>query len=317
VPLPVAQNIPAASVPDHPGRARRAVDPIPAATYDPMMDELRLALFQHAPRLGEPAVNVARIADAAASAAADVFLTPELSVTGYDVRDSASALAIPFTADHPLLAPFATAPGTIVTGLIEAARDGAMYNAAVAIENGRVTHTHRKIYLPTYGMFDEARYFARGRTLEPVNIGGWRVGILVCEDFWHPGLIYTLAAAGIDALLVLAAGPGRGAWEGGAHGDFASTETWERIARSMAELYGIYVALANRVGVEGAVTFAGGSVIVDPTGVVLARAPSHDETVLHATLSRAVLNRARRPAWHGRDDDPALVIRELMRLTPS
>jgi predicted amidohydrolase len=283
------------------------------------MDELRLALFQHAPILRDVAANAGRIAAEAHRAAADLFLTPELSLTGYDVRDAAPALATPLQNGHELsgrtdLAPLRSVAGTVVTGLIEAAPDGAVYNAAVALENGRVRHVHRKIYLPTYGMFDEARYFASGRTLRPAEIAGWRVGILVCEDFWHPGLTYALAAAGIDALLVLAAGPGRGVWEGGDHGDFASSDTWERIARSTAQLYGIYVALANRVGVEGGVTFAGGSVIVAPDGAVLARAPSHEETVLHATLSRAVLHRSRNPYFHGRDDDPGLVLRELARV---
>ena len=230
------------------------------------MDELRLGLLQHASRLGDMAANVARVADAATASHADLLLTPELSLTGYDVRDNASALALDLSRDHAVLAPLRTAPGLVVTGLIESARDGRVYNSAVAFDRGTVLHRHRKIYLPTYGMFDEARFFAPGDRIDTLDVNGWRFGILVCEDFWHPGLIYALAAAGIDALLVLAAGPGRGAWEGGEHGDFASADGWERIARATAHLYGIYVALANRAGVEGAVTFAGGSVIVDPAG---------------------------------------------------
>jgi predicted amidohydrolase len=278
------------------------------------MDELRLGLFQHASRPGDVSANVARVAAVAAEAQADLLLTPELSLTGYDVRDNAADLALDLSADQPILAPLHAATGTVVTGLIERAREGRVYNSAVAFDRGGIVYRHRKIYLPTYGMFDEARFFAPGDRIEPVEIHGWKLGILVCEDFWHPGLIYALAAAGIDALLVLAAGPGRGAWDGGEHGDFASADGWERIARATAQLYGIYVALANRAGVEGAVTFAGGSVIVDPAGDVLARAPSLEETVLHATLSRSALHRARRPGWHGRDDSPALVARALQRL---
>lgn len=282
----------------------------------PKMDHLRLALYQNGPRLGDLAGNIACITSAAAIAEADLFLTPELSFTGYDVRDHAPSLAVRL--DRPLgpdFLPLENIPGTVIAGLIEESTNGAVYNSAVAFENGVPVHAHRKIYLPTYGMFDEARYFAHGRTVEPVEIGGWRVGILVCEDFWHPGLVYTLAAAGIDALLVLSAGAGRGVWEGGEHGDFSSFDAWERMARASAQMYGIYVALANRVGVEGALTFAGGSLIVDPTGAVVARAPSHEETTITATFSRAALHQARRPYFHGRDDDPALVVRELQRLT--
>jgi NAD+ synthase (glutamine-hydrolysing) len=280
------------------------------------MDELRLALFQHASRPGDLRGNIERVAAAARSAAADILLTPELSLTGYDVRDAAVDLALPLHHPNlPALAPFGDVPGTLVTGLIEAADDGSIYNVAVALRQGAIAHVHRKIYPPTYGMFDEMRYFARGRRVEAVVIDGWRCGILICEDFWHPGLIYALSAARIDVLLVLAAGPGRGVWHGGEHGDFASADTWERIARSTAQLYGIYVALANRAGVEGAVTFAGGSVVVAPDGGVLARGTSHDEMTLEATLSRAELHRVRRPAWHGRDDEPELVAREIRRLT--
>ncbi|MEO5511622.1 MAG: nitrilase-related carbon-nitrogen hydrolase, partial [Longimicrobiales bacterium] len=269
----------------------------------------------HAPRLGDPDANIASIAVAARTANADILLTPELSVTGYDVRDAAAALALPLDSWPPAFEPLTDAPGMVVTGVIESDGNGLVYNAAIALQQGRVKHVHRKIYLPTYGMFDEMRYFARGRTVEPMAYHGWRVGILVCEDFWHPGLIYTLASAGIDLLLVMAAGAGRGVWEGGSHGDFASTEAWTRIAETTAQQYGMYVALANRVGVEGAVTFAGGSLIVGPTGEVLARGPSHEEAILHATLSRASLLRARRPYFHGRDDEPSIVIRELTRLT--
>jgi predicted amidohydrolase len=89
------------------------------------------------------------------------------------------------------------------------------------------------------------------------------------------------------------------------------------MARTSAVQYGIYVALANRTGVEGAATFAGGSVIVAPDGSVLARGPTHEPVTLHATLSRTALLQHRTPYFHGRDDDPALVIRELQRLTQS
>src|SRR5690606_20164253 len=131
----------------------------------------------------------------------------------------------------------ADAPGYIVAGCIEAAPRGP-FNTAAVLHAGRVHFRHRKLYLPTYGMFDEGRWFGRGTTLDVWTApNGWRIGLLVCEDFWHPGLIYALASRGIDALLVQAAGPGRGVWDGSAHGRFASADAWERIARTTAQLY--------------------------------------------------------------------------------
>lgn len=278
---------------------------------------MRLAIHQSAPVLRGMESNVRRIAEAAADAAADLFLTPELSLTGYDLGDDAALLAVPV---HPgaalpaFAAPLAAA-GSVVVGLPERGDDGVVYNAGVLVRGGEVAFRHRKRYLPTYGMFDEMRFFGRGAALETVELdGGWRAGLLVCEDFWHPALSYLLTVRGIDLLLVQAAAPGRGAWEGGEDGGtFASVPVWERIARTTAQCYGIYVALANRVGVEGGVTFAGGSLIVGPGGDVLARAPELEEAVIAAELSRGELARGRRPFAHARDEDAAWTLAELGR----
>ncbi|HEX2166262.1 MAG TPA: nitrilase-related carbon-nitrogen hydrolase [Longimicrobiales bacterium] len=275
---------------------------------------LRLAVVQTAPVLREPARNAGTIARHARDAAADIVLTPELSLTGYDVGDAVHELARDVVPGRVFAEPaLATVPGYLVAGCIEAARRGP-FNTAAVLHAGRVHFRHRKLYLPTYGMFDEGRWFGRGTTLHVWTLpNGWRIGILICEDFWHPGLIYTLASRGIDALLVQAAAPGRGAWEGSAHGRFASADVWERIARTTAQLHGIYVALANRTGVEGGVTFAGGSLVAGPDGSLLARAADRGEDVLSVEMSRAAVLASRRPYSHERDDDVRLVIRELER----
>ena len=282
-----------------------------------MREPLTVAVAQLDARPGELAGNAARVAEAAGEAGAVLLLTPELSLTGYDLRESASSLACPLRPGMRLDGPFETlgaVPNSLIAGLVERGADEVSYNAAVLLEGGIIRQLHRKIYLPTYGMFDEGRYFGRGDRLQPVQLpGGWLGGILICEDFWHPSLAYVLAAAGVDVLCVAAAAPGRGAWDGGDHGDFASMDAWERIARTTAQFYGIYLMLANRVGVEGGVTFGGGSLIIGPAGDVMARASSQP-ALLRATLLPEELARARRPSYHGRDEQPALVVRELQRL---
>jgi predicted amidohydrolase len=283
---------------------------------------LKLAVVQSTPRLRAPDDNIAHIAHTVASLDAELILTPELSVTGYDVGDDAARLAMPLVMDEPLPSMGESLPDALtrsaarlVLGMIERGAGGTPYNAAVIVQRGIVRFIHRKIYLPTYGMFDEARFFGRGRNIDVYEHAGWRVGVLVCEDFWHPGLVYVLATAGIELLLVLAAAPGRGVWEGGAEeGLFASADVWQRIARVTAQQYGIYVALANRAGVEGAVTFAGGSLVVGPDGTVLARAGELDAQVLEVQLSHDEIERARRPFAHARDDDPRVVCDALRRL---
>lgn len=269
-------------------------------------------------------MNLTRIVRSAAEARADVVLTPELSLTGYDVRDDATVLAVPVATGHPLRLSGAEAEraegealrldGHLVLGLIERGAGGTPFNAMVALQEGRVAFVHRKIYLPTYGMFDEGRWFGRGTRLGRLALGGgWKAGFLVCEDIWHPALAYLHAAAGANLLLIQAAAPGRGVWEGGPGGGrFASWESWVRITRTTAELLGVYVALCNRVGVEGGVTFAGGSLVVGPDGSVLAQAGPEEET-LTAELRLDEVARARRPYAHARDEDPWLVVRELRR----
>jgi predicted amidohydrolase len=281
------------------------------------MEPLRLALFQFSPVLGDVEANAARIASCATETRADLLLTPELSLTGYDLGDDAHHVARPVRIGERLSGAGALdrASVDIIAGIAERGDDSLPYNALVVLRAGVVRHRHRKVYLPTYGMFDEGRFWGRGRTVEPWQRGDWSVGLLVCEDFWHPGLVYALATSGMDVLLVAAAAPGRGVREDmGEAGRFASADAWQRIAQTTAQLYGIFVVLANRSGVEGGVTFAGGSLIVGPDGAILASADSEDGAVLELELTGDALARARRPYAHGRDDDPSIVIDALARV---
>jgi predicted amidohydrolase len=284
------------------------------------MEILRLGLYQFAPRLCDIEANLRRISQCAADCEADLILTPELSATGYDLGDDASHLATRIALGEPLSGTqLADVSSHVLLGLPERGEGAVTYNTIAVVTGGIVQFRHRKVYLPTYGMFDEGRYFGRGREVVPWQFGPWRIGLLICEDFWHPGLAYVLACAGIHLLLVAAAAPGRGVWQEPPHynaeatGRFASAVVWERIARCYAQLYGIFVALANRTGVEGNTTFAGGSVIVGPDGQVLARADEEEETVLRADLCMSELERARRPFAHARDEDRSLVISALQR----
>lgn len=298
-----------------------------AGSHRPLVDEsggvtehgfpdVRVRVEQLAPVLGDPAANLARIAAAQADARDDgvkLIVTPELSVTGYDVRDRVHALAVD-ESDEPF--PELAAGPDVIVGAIE--RDAAFvpFNAALHLRSGRVLHRHRKVYLPTYGMFDEGRYFGRGERVRAYpGGGGWRLGILVCEDLWHPGLGYVLAADGAHVIVVQAAAAGRGSWAGGEGGGrFASWPAWEQLARAAAVAYGVYVIVANRVGVEGGCVFGGGSMVVGPGGDLLARADDLAEDRLTVDLSAGEIARARRPFAHARDDDPRLVARELARI---
>jgi N-carbamoylputrescine amidase len=276
---------------------------------------MRVRVEQFAPALGDVDVNLGRIAAAAADAGndeVDLLLTPELSLTGYDLRDLVHEVARPVTAGF--LSALAGGPD-VVLGMVERGDDFVPYNTAVHLRAGEALHAHRKVYLPTYGMFDEGRYFGRGDRARVYDAGGgWRAGILVCEDLWHPSLAYLLALGGANLLMVQCAAAGRGAWDGRPGGRFASWSAWEHLACAAAVSYGIYVVLANRVGVEGSVVFGGGSMIVDPAGTVVSRGDDLAEDRITAELDLTAVSAARRPFAHARDEDPHLVARELRRL---
>ena len=277
---------------------------------------LRVRVEQMACAAGDVGANLARIARAQADAASEdvhLLVTPELSATGYDVRDRVHALAAP-----ELETPFpALAEGPdVIVGTIERDLRFVPHNAALHLRGGRVLHRHRKVYLPTYGMFDEGRYFGRGERVRAYDAGGgWRLGLLVCEDLWHPALPWLLAADGAHLLVVQTAAAGRGAFEGGpAGGRFASWAAWEHLACAAAVAFGAYVVLANQAGAEGSMVYAGGSMVVGPGGDVLARAADTAEDHLTVDLSLEDVAAARRPYAHARDDDPRLVAREIVRI---
>ncbi|MBA4157068.1 MAG: carbon-nitrogen hydrolase [Gemmatimonadetes bacterium] len=281
---------------------------------------LHLRVEQFSPSLGRVADNLARIAAAQADAAGEevsLLVTPELSLTGYDLRDRTHSLAAPL--DPATFAQLRGGPDVIL-GTVELGPGFVPFNTAVHLRAGEILHRHRKVYLPTYGMFDEGRYFGAGDRVRSYDAGGgWQIGMLVCEDLWHPALAYLLAMSGANLLVVQTAAAGRGIRDGhparqGGAGRFASWAAWEHLAIAAAIAYGVYVVLANRVGVEGPCVFAGGSMIIAPDGSTVARADDRDEDRITAELRLDRVAAARRPFSHARDEDAHLLQRELSRL---
>lgn len=290
--------------------------------------KLRLSIHQTAPLLGEVGANEGEIwARIRASRETDLVVFPELALTGYGLRGRVSRLALPLVdSSPPLKLPSGSPP--VIIGLPERGSDELIYNTALVLLENRILARHRKVYLPTYGLFDEGRYYAPGKEPPPVVTlpSGWKVGILICEDFWHPSLLYLLAIQGVEVVVVLAAAPGRGEpsaeGEGGEEDEggrtdphlFASTSTWSLLARTAALQYGIFLVLANRAGVEGGVTFAGESRVFGPDGRALGKAPQGTSAVLEIDLERRALQTARSPYSHLRDEDPDYLRRALNSL---
>lgn len=220
----------------------------------------------------------------------ELLLFPELSITGYRLLHLTSRVSCRIN-ESERLRQLAEEAGemAVVVGLVEEGSEGVLYNSAVLLRAGQIVHVHRKLYLPTYGIFQEGRFFGAGQRLDLTPIAGEKLGLLVCEDLWHPRLAQRLAAGGGKVLGVLSAGPGR---VGGGK-TLEGQETWECITRSTAVVSTSWLLYCNRVGWEEGSFYAGGSHIVRPGGRILCRAPSLEEDLLVATLDLREVDRLR------------------------
>lgn len=275
-----------------------------------------LALAQINTRLGVVQDNLEKhlsLAKEARASGADLVVFPELSLTGYVLQDLAYAVAHQPSPDDPVFAELLAASRDIdmVVGFVEEDQRHRFYIASAYLSGAEVVHVHHKVYLPTYGLFDEGRFFAWGDAVRAFNTRFGRVGILICEDFWHASPPYLLWLDGADVFLFTSASPGRGLTEAP---QLESARWVEHINRAYASLFTSFVAHTNRVGYEDGLNFWGGSTVFDPNGDQLIKAPYHQEalSLVDVDLNQLHRTRARLPLL--RDERTSLVQRELGRI---
>jgi predicted amidohydrolase len=281
--------------------------------------KLKIALAQFNTKLGDVQANLekhlALIAEAREQGA-DVLLFPELSLTGYALQDLAVATAIRPHEEDPVFRKLLDESQDIdlMVGFVHEDRRHRFYIASAYLSEGKVLHIHNKVYLPTYGMFDEGRFFAWGDSARAFNTRYGRVGMLICEDFWHASLPYLLWLDGADILFFASASPGRGLSEN----PRLSSSVWvEHTNRAYAGLFTNFVAHANRVGFEDGLNFWGGSTIYDPNGELIVRAPDFTEALTVAEIDLNQLHRSRAHLPLLRDERTNLVLHEMERILGS
>ncbi len=278
--------------------------------------KFRLALAQIDPVLGDLEANVAKhcaLADRAAAAGAQLVVFPELGLTGYSIKDMNWDLAVNLRGGDRRIAPLVEKGKTIsiLAGGVEESDSFGLYNAAFLFEGGEVRSVHRKTYPPTYGMFEENRYFSSGTEVRAFDSRSGRMGVLICEDLWHLPLPYILAQDGAGIILTLVASPTR--ISGKEERPPIATVNGEN-HRTYARLLSVFIAFCNRVGFEDGVNFWGGSEIVGPDGSCLASAKLFDEDLIVAEIDDNEIRRARRLSRHFVDDNPVLLEKELRRI---
>ena len=281
------------------------------------MKPLRIALAQLAPELGLLDANLARHRELlveARAGGAGLIVFPELGLTGYHLQDLAAEVAM--AVDDPRLTGLAseTAECSAVVSFVEESPDHRLFIAAALLEDGAVRHVQRKLYLPTYGLFDERRFFAAGDSLRatPSRLGV-DVGLAICEDFWHLGVPALLALDGAQVLVNVASSPGRDVAAVNA-GGLGTAVSWRTLLRTYAQLTTSVVVFCNRVGVDESVSFWGGSMVLGPTGDVIVEAPLYEEALLFADVELAGIRRERIGLPLLRDERPELLVRELGRI---
>ncbi|MFQ5848997.1 MAG: nitrilase-related carbon-nitrogen hydrolase [Candidatus Binatia bacterium] len=275
----------------------------------------RVGIAQINPKLGDLEANLALYEEKireAGDGGAELLLFPELTLTGYFLRDMVPNVALKLSSREIQHLRGLSQEVAFVAGMVEESSDYRFYNAAVYFEAGEIRHVHRKVYLPTYGMFDEQRYFARGDRIRAFDSKFGRMATLVCEDLWHPSTVYLAALDGALAILCPSASPLRGITEGQPQDDNA--RYWEMINRTYAETFNLFLIYGNRVGFEDGVGFWGGSEILDPFGQRVSKARYYDEDLIIGEVALESVRRKRSMAPILRDEDMDLTINELMRI---
>lgn len=274
---------------------------LPPDNLSPKASRVRAALVQMKPQKGRYAENLRSAGEAFAQMASeppDLVVLPEGGLTGYFLEGAVYDLALGaqrFAADlaRTWREACGDAPVDIASGFYEN-DDGTYYNSALYLhvdgKSERIVHVHRKMFLPTYGVFDEERFLSRGRKMGVFDARFGRAAMLICEDAWHTLVPAIAAIKGARILIVPSAAPGRGI---DGDGELTSITRWRDILRTIAAEHGVYVLYCGLTGFEGGKGMTGSSCAIDPRGDVMVEAPVTEACVLRADLDLREIDLAR------------------------
>ncbi len=239
----------------------------------------------------------------------DLLIFPELSLTGYCLQDAVQDVAMSLKDPTLKTLQRASREVSLVASFVER-KDGLFYIAAAYIEEGEMKHIHRKVYLPTHGMFEDGRYFARGDRVRAFDTRFGRMGLLICRDAWHLPTAYLLAQDGARYLTLVNASPLRGLK--------AKFPEPDPLLKSLFTVYASYLNLflffSHRVGFEDGLCYYGGSVILDPFARTVAAGPYFDEELVVGTVDERLWEKKQSFVPLRRDEDLQLVQKELDRI---
>jgi len=276
---------------------------------------MKLAVAQINSALGDFEKNVKhhiKFCNEAIKNKCDLILFPELSLTGYSLKDINFDIAInPYKSDRLDELKKKSNEISIICGFVEEDENFGLYNSSAFISEGKVFFTHKKIYPPTYGIFEEFRYFSKGKVCKAFDSKFGRNGILICEDLWHITLPYVMAMDGAKIIFGLAASPTRLATDTDKFNNYVINSEHHK---TFARLLSLYFIFCNRVGFEDGVNFWGGSEIIDPFGNVIVSGKLFEEDLLISDIDLNEIRRARHLARHFLDENIDITLSNLKNI---
>lgn len=273
---------------------------------------MRIAMAQVDCVLGDIDANVERAVKAISAARAeraDLIVFPELSLCGYSVGQVEEDLAMHPDDERIIRLSKEAGNMAVLVGFSEGGPGLHTYNSAGYLQNGELVHVHRKLYLPTYGVFEERKHFSPGQQMRAFATPQARTAILTCNDAWQPQLAFIAVQDGARLLLMPTSSaqslfPER----------YDSPTYWQDITRLYARMFQVFVVFVNRVGQEGKLRFWGGSHVVDPWGNLVAEAPLSEESLRCVDIDLASVRRRRREVPLVKEARLGMVLREMRRL---
>lgn len=268
---------------------------------------MKIAIAQISPKFGQWKTNLDKheqYIELAIQNKVKLLLFPEMSLTGYALKDQTPSLAVTLQDEKLQYIAKCSQELDLVVGFPELILGEGYAISSAYFHKGYLLHVHRKVYLPINGMFDDLKDFRRGESIKAFHAGSWKLGILICRDLWHMDAVQALALQKTHIILAPSAVPLRSI---GAQGPNIHS-FMERTVRSYSEHHTMYFAFANRVGFEEGICFYGGSMISDPFGRVIAQASFLEEELVTAEVNMSQIHRriANLPLKH--EENPSLLL---------
>ena len=250
------------------------------------MSKLIVTLAQVTSKLHEEESNLKRMRDIVRRTKGRIVIFPELNLTGYMPRDD-------------LLSRAETIVGPVVRSVVRLAKEtkkdivfglpmmdeqvpGLVYNSCLLATGTGQLHRYDKLYLPTFGPFEEKVFFAEGKRAVVAEGKHAKIGLMICYDMFFPELAKLETLLGAQILVNISAAP------------TTSRSSFRRVMPGRAVENAIFVAYCNMVGVHGSLVFGGGSALFGPRGEELARGKDLEEDIVEAEIDLGEIEIARR-----------------------